>query len=101
VEENKATIRRVIDELVKANVGIVEEAFSLNFAYYSHRQTSPPLRGLEGARVMTSGFDLAETQVTIEDIFGEGDRVAVRWTFRGIYQARRNRVIRSRGERLY
>jgi predicted ester cyclase len=35
---------------------------------------------------MTSGSDLAETQVTIEDIFGEGDRVAVRWTFRGIYR---------------
>ena len=28
VEENKATIRRVIDELAKGNVGIVEEAFS-------------------------------------------------------------------------
>jgi predicted ester cyclase len=35
---------------------------------------------------MTSASGLVETQVTIEDIFGEGDRVAVRWTFRGIYR---------------
>lgn len=86
VEENKTTIRRVIDELAKGNLGIVEEAFSRNFAYHSHRHTNPSLRGLEGARVMTSGSDLAETQVTIDDIFGEGDRVAVRWTFRGVYR---------------
>ena len=85
VEENKGTIRRVIDELAKGNVGIVEEAFSRNFAYHSHRHTNPPLRRREGARVMTSGSDLAETQVTIDDIFGEGDRVPVRRTFRGVY----------------
>jgi hypothetical protein len=71
VEENKATIRRIIDELAKGNVGIVEEAFSRNFAYHSHRHTNPPLRGLDGARRMTSGSDLAETQITIDDIFGE------------------------------
>jgi hypothetical protein len=71
---------------MKGNRGIVEEAFSPNFAFHSHTHVDPPLRGLEGARVMTSASGLAETQVTIEDIFGEGDRVAVRWTFRGIYR---------------
>jgi hypothetical protein len=35
---------------------------------------------------MTSASGLAGTQVTIEDIFGKGDRVAVRCTFRGIYR---------------
>ena len=84
VAENKTTIRRVIEELMKGNRGIVEEAFSPNFALHSHTNIDPPLRGLDGARAMTSGSKLTETQVTIEDIFGEGDRVAVRWTFRGI-----------------
>jgi predicted ester cyclase len=86
VEDNKATIRRVIDQLVKGNRSVVDEASSPKFAFHSHTHINPPLRGLQGARVMTSGSDLAETQVTIEDIFGEGDRVAVRWTFRGIYR---------------
>ena len=86
VEQNKATIRRVIDVLMKGNRAIVEEAFSPNFAFHSHTHIDPPLRGLQGAREMTSGSDLDDTEVTIEDIFGEGDRVAVRWTFRGIYR---------------
>jgi len=64
----------------------VEQAFSPNFAFHSHTHIDPPLRGVEGARTMTSGSDLDETEVSIEDIFGEGDRVAVRWTFRGIYR---------------
>ena len=84
--DNKMTIRGVIDGLMKGNRDIVEEVFSPNFAFHSHTHIDLPLRGLEGARVMTSASDLAETQVTIEDIFGEGDRVAVRWTFRGIYR---------------
>jgi len=86
VEQNKATIRRVIDEIMKGNVGVVEEAFSPNFAYHSHTHSDRPLRGLQGARTMTAGSELSESEVTIEDIFGEGDRVAVRWTFRGIYR---------------
>ena len=44
VEQNKATIRRVIDEIMKGNVGVVEEAFSPNFAYHSHTQSDRPLR---------------------------------------------------------
>jgi SnoaL-like polyketide cyclase len=71
---------------MKGNRSIVEEAFSPNFALHSRTHIDRPLRGLEGARVMTSVSDLAETQVTIEDIFGEGDRVAVRRTFCGIYR---------------
>jgi hypothetical protein len=76
--ENKMTIRPVIDELMKGNRDIVEEAFSPNFAFHSHTHIDPPLRGLEGARLMTSASGLAETPGTIEDIFVEGDRVAVR-----------------------
>lgn len=29
---------------------------------------------------------LPDAQATVEDIFVEGDKVAVRWTFRGTYQ---------------
>ena len=69
VEQNKATIRRVIDEIMKGNVGVVEEAFSPNFAYHSHTHSDRPLRGLQGARTMTTGSEPSESEVTIEDIF--------------------------------
>jgi len=29
---------------------------------------------------------LPDVHATVEDIFAEGDKVAVRWTFRGTYQ---------------
>jgi hypothetical protein len=50
-----------------------------------------PLRGLEGARTMVSSSVLSDPRSTIEDIFGEGDRVAVRWTFRGVYRGEAKR----------
>jgi SnoaL-like polyketide cyclase len=36
---------------------------------------------------MVTTSALFDVLATIEDIIGEGDRVAVRWTFRGIYRA--------------
>ena len=94
--EYKMTIRRVIDELMKGNRDIVEKAFSPNFAFHSHTHIDPPLRGLEGARLMTSASDLAETQATIEDILEKetGSRYDAR--FAESTAARRNRVIPSR-----
>ncbi|MBV8055529.1 MAG: ester cyclase [Deltaproteobacteria bacterium] len=86
VEQNKATIRRVIDELRKGNLDIVDRAFSPNFAFHAHTHADRPLRGLEGARTMVTSSALSDVLATIEDIFGEGDRVAVRWTFRGVYR---------------
>lgn len=86
VAENKTIIRRVIDELMKGNRGIVEEAFSPNFAFHSHTHIDPPLRGLEGGAPNDLMVGPGRVSVTIEDIFGEGDQVAVRWTFRGIYR---------------
>jgi len=35
---------------------------------------------------MVRSSTLSDVSATIEDIFGEGDRVAVRWTFRGVYR---------------
>jgi predicted ester cyclase len=86
VEQNKATIRRVIDELRKGNLDIVDQAFSPNFAFHAHTHADRPPRGLEGARTMVTSSVLGDVRATIEDIFGEGDRVAVRWTFRGVYR---------------
>ena len=99
VEENKAAIRRVIDELRKGNLGIMNETFSPNFAFHSHTHADQPLRGLEGARTMVASSALSDVHATIEDIFGEDDRVAVRWTFRGIYRGEAKPGFPSPGQR--
>ena len=58
--------------------------FSLNFSLYT--PFSPHwTRGLDGARKMLTQLRtvIPAVQATVEDICGEGDKVAVRWTFRG------------------
>ena len=98
-EENKAIIVRVIDELKKGNLGIIDEVFSPNFAFHSHINPNGPLRGLEGARKMVTSSVFSDLQVTIEDIFAAGDKVAVRWTFRGTYQGEAKPGFPKPGER--
>lgn len=83
-EGNKAILRRVADAFNKRNMAFVDELFSSDFAL--HDANHPGwLRGLEGARKMFTVMLTAapDLQVTMEDVIAEGDRVVVRWTFRG------------------
>ena len=86
-EDNKATFLRFVQELNKGNLGIIDEVCSPRFAFYSPSRPNGP-RGLDGAREMitTALTVIPDVQSTIEDIFAEGDKIAVRWTFRGTYQ---------------
>ena len=86
-EDNKARILRFVSELNKGNLGIIDEVCSPTFAFYSPSKPDWP-RGLEGARkiITTAAAAISDLQSTIEDIFAEGDKVAVRWTFRGTYR---------------
>ena len=100
-EENKAIFLRFLDELKKGNLGIIDEVCSPNFAFHSHTNPDGPLRGLEGARklITRSRSVFPNVQSTVEDIFAEGDKVAVRWTFRGIYQGEAKPGFPNPGER--
>jgi hypothetical protein len=62
-------------------------SFQLNFAFYTPFYPNWP-RGLEGARKMITQLRsvIPDVRATVEDIFGEGDKVAVRWTFSETYQ---------------
>ena len=99
-EENKATLLRAIDELNKGNLDFIDDVFSPNFALYSPTSPNWP-RGLEGARKMITQLRmiLPDVHATVEDIFAEGDKVAVRWTFRGTYQGEAKLGFPNPGER--
>ena len=84
---NTATLLRVVDKLNAGDLDFIEEIFSPDFTFYS--PTSPVWpRGLHGARQMVTSLRtiLSDLHASIEDICAEGDKVAVRWTFRGTYQ---------------
>ena len=101
-EENKATLLRVVDELNKGNSDFIDDVFSPNFAFYSPTSPNWP-RGLEGARKMITQLRsiLPDVHATVEDIFAEGDKVAVRWTFRGTYQGEARPVFRTQGSTVW
>ena len=100
-EENKAIFLRFLDELKKGNLGIIDEVCSPNFAFYSPNHPDWP-RGLEGARklIALSRSLFSDVQSTVDDIFAEGEKVAVRWTIRGIYQGESKPGFPKPGERF-
>jgi predicted ester cyclase len=100
-QENKITFLRFVRELNGGNIGIIDEVCSPRFVFYSPRNPNWP-RGLDGARkLITSAFAVVpDMQSTVEDIFAEGDKVAVRWTFRGTYRGEERSGYPKPGERF-
>ncbi len=88
VEQNKQAVRRF---LAMINTGSTEEVEEfLDPSWISHNPPLPSLQGLDGAcmlvRQIRSGFP--DARVTIDDITGEGDRIAVRFSFAGTHNGR-------------
>ena len=85
-EENKALVRREYEQGVnKRDFDLLEEVLASN--YVGHFPGVPPIQGIEAFRQFSSGFFTAfpDLQTTIEDLIAEGDKVAVRQTWRGTH----------------
>lgn len=80
-EENKAILRRCFEEgWNQGNLAIFDELIATDFLYHA-----PETRGLEAFKQLTTAEMAAfpDLQITIEDMIAEGDKVVVRYTFRG------------------
>jgi steroid delta-isomerase-like uncharacterized protein len=84
--ENMRTVRRVYEEVFeKHNLAIVDELYAPDFVYHSPGHPDFDREGLkQGLGSYVNAFPNA--QMTIEDMFAAGDRVAVRFTARGTHQ---------------
>jgi len=85
-EENKAMIRRVIEEVLnKANMAVVDEVMAPNYVYHHPQQE---VKGPEGFKQFVTMFRAAfpDLHVTINDMFAEGDTVACLFTITGTHQ---------------
>ena len=85
-EKLKATIRRVIDESWnKGNFDAFDELYDDDFV--RHRPPFPDINGLEAHKkrfgIVFSAFP--DHKGTIHDIIIDGDKVAVRYTWRGTH----------------
>ena len=87
-EENKALVRRYAEELLnQTNLDLFDEIFAPDFVLYG--ADPDQVSGVEDLKqffgMLRSGFP--DFQVTIEDLFAaEGDKVVLRFTFRGTHQ---------------
>jgi len=85
IEENKANVRRQIEEMWnKGNLDLAEEFFTPDFV--SHDPfSSEEIRGPEGFKqfVATSRAPFPDLHMRIEDQIAEGDRVATRYVISG------------------
>lgn len=88
-EQNKALVRRIIDELNKGNMSIMAEVAAPDILFYF--PGNPPL-SLEGFGGVMTGFFSAfpDLKTEIEELVAEGDTVVRRgyWhgTHEGIFQ---------------
>ena len=85
-EDNKALVRREYLDGVNQKDFVIRDGV-LASDYIAHFPGHPPLRGIEAFRQFTSGFFTAfpDLQTTIEDLIAEGDKVAIRQTWRGTH----------------
>jgi steroid delta-isomerase-like uncharacterized protein len=87
-EENKAVVRREIEEIfTQGNLDAAEDVYAPN--YYSHQPAgSEDISGLEAIKQFAAGVRQAfpDMEITLEDQIAEGDKVVTRFTSRGTHQ---------------
>lgn len=85
-EENKAIIRRFIEDVNKRDQAVAAKLIATNFI--SHIPGFAGIQGLEGWKQIDTTLRTAfpDGQWTIEDMVAEGDKVVARLTARGTHQ---------------
>jgi len=86
-QDNQATNRRFYEVVLnQQNLAAAGEFVAANYRGHSYPPSLPP--GPDGLRAFLSLFFQAfpDGKVSIEDMFGEGDRVAARLVFSGTHQ---------------
>jgi predicted ester cyclase len=87
-EENKAIARRWNDEIYdKRSLAAIDELFATNFVWhYAPPGVAPDREGYKQENVTNLGASFGDVHCTIEDMVAEGDKVAVRWSWRGTHK---------------
>jgi predicted ester cyclase len=83
VAENKAMVRRIIEEAInKGNLAVIDKIMAPSYVYHF---PGMEVRGPEGFRQFATMMRTAfpDIKVSIDEIIGEGNLVAARLTLRG------------------
>jgi steroid delta-isomerase-like uncharacterized protein len=99
LEAHKVLIRREAEQMWNANdVDLADELFAEEFI--GHFDVGP-VQGRRGVKSFITELieALPDIRVTIEDLFGEGDRVVTRWKATGTHKSE-YRGVRATGKRI-
>lgn len=85
-EENKATVRQIIEEAYsKGNLAVGDELLTANVVLHT---TSADIEGPEGWKQFVTAWrtPFPDLRIAVEDTIAEGDKVVARWTARGTHK---------------
>ena len=88
-EENKATVRRLLEEgFSQGHTEVVDEVLNPNFVCYDPNSEAGEVRGAETIKQEIEWFRNAvpDLTYTVEDQVAEGDKVVTRYTASGTHQ---------------
>ncbi len=101
-EENKAVVRREIEELFTqgGNLDAADELYAPD--YVGHAPPFEDVRGIEGAKQFAATYRGAfpDLQTNVEDEIAEGDKIVTRWTARGTHQGETEDLGPATGNRM-
>jgi steroid delta-isomerase-like uncharacterized protein len=82
-QQNKSMLKRIISELNKGNLNVIDELFAEDFVDRYPAPGETPNK--EGFKEYQAGIpkSFPDMHVSLEDIIGEGDKVAYRVTIQG------------------
>ena len=86
VEANKATVRRVADEIFsQGKLDVIDDIFAPNYVGYTQHGTV--VHGSADVKQFVAQYlsAFSHAQSVVEDLVAEGDRVVVRLTFTGTH----------------
>ena len=86
VEENKAAVRRVWEEVMnKGDLAVADKLMATNYIF--HAPGGVEANGPDGFKQFVTIYRTAfpDIHCTIDDMFGEGEKVVSRFTLRGTH----------------
>jgi steroid delta-isomerase-like uncharacterized protein len=87
IEEHKTLVHRAVEAFNRGNWDVVDRLFAPNYVDHDRSRVDLP-PGPAGVKQAWTGFRAAfpDLHATIDDLVAEGDKVAVRGSFRGTHQ---------------
>lgn len=86
-EQNKALVKRLIDELNRGNAEIVKELYAPDLKSYSPSGSTTPTSQNESFELTKAYFNaFPDLNQTIEELVASGEKVAVRFIARGTHK---------------